>query len=341
MTNDAGNARWLQINDASEWDAALEALPMPHVLQRWAWGQFKSRWGWSAQRWLMAEGGEATVAVQVLKRRVGPLCVLYAPKGPAVRDRAAYFDALEFLKQRARAQGAIWLKVDGDLLGAPFDNQLTAKPLSETLAATGWRFSASQVQFRNTGFTRVAASDDAQLASMHQKWRYNIRLAARRGVTVRVGGERDFGLLYSLYAETGERDGFAIRQPGYYYDAWRSMNAHALIAEREGVPLAAVVLFGFGGRGWYFYGMSRTEGREHMATYAVQFECLRWARARGYATYDWWGAPDRLDDPTDAMQSVWRWKEGFGAKFIAGVGAWDYAPFPLFARIAQRFKTIT
>ena len=340
---------WHRVKDAHIWDRALAKLPAAHVLQSWAWGDFKSRWGWLPERWLLGAPAEPRAAVQILKRRVGPLCVMYATKGPVARDAAAMAEALAHIEQRARSSRAIWVKVDADphaLEPAP-----DAAAMRALLAARGWAFSGQQIQFRNTGLTvlRDAAgqpiSDDALLAAMHQKWRYNVRLAAKRGVNVRAAGPDEASALFDLYAETGKRDGFALRERAYYLDAWRALNthtsrSHTLVAEHEGQLLAGMVLFAFGDRAWYFYGMSRSAGREHMPTYALQFAAMRWARDAGYAVYDWWGAPDDLANPADGMAGVWRWKEGFGARFMPGTGAWDYTPVPWLARMVARLRPV-
>ncbi len=51
----------------------------------------------------------------------------------------------------------------------------------------GWKFSQDQIQFRNTVLIDLSPSEDEMLARMKQKTRYNIRLAQKKGVTVRVG----------------------------------------------------------------------------------------------------------------------------------------------------------
>lgn len=330
---------WTAIDHPAEWDAGLRALPHAHVLQSWQWGEFKARWGWSAERWRLDDGDGAPVAmVQLLRRRVGPVSAWYAPKGPTAADAAAYEAALAFVERRARRSLAIWAKIDGDpLYTAPDANAYTAtlERLRDSLQARGWRRSRRQVQFRNTLFTRLDRTDDELLAGMKEKWRYNVRLAARRGVTVRQATPADFGTLYDLYGETGRRDGFVIRTRAYYDDVWRSLNATAFIAERDGQALAGLVLLCFADRAWYFYGMSRTESREHMPTYALQWHAMRWARDAGYATYDWWGAPETADE-SDPMWGVYRWKQGFGARPIEGIGAWDFAPSPALAQLLAR-----
>src|SRR4030095_4514391 len=86
-------AMWKIVTDAAAWNTLLCRLPSPHVLQSWEWGEFKSRWGWAAQRWALLGGrGEPRAMLQVLRRGAGrlPFCVLYAPKGPTVDSEASY-----------------------------------------------------------------------------------------------------------------------------------------------------------------------------------------------------------------------------------------------------------
>lgn len=314
---------WQPITDERTWDAATLHLPAAHVLQRWAWGAFKSRWGWQAERWLLTDAAGPVAAVQVLKRRLrGPLSMLYAPRGPLARDEAGWDAALAFLERRARAQRVVFAMVDGDGWTGPGP---TAEARAH-LAQRGWSPSPQPPQFRNTALTRIDRSDDALLAAFKPKWRYNLRLAERRGVRVRLATPDDWPALLALYAETGQRDGFIIRPAEYYTDAWRSLHGQGLIAEHEGHALAGLMLFRHGARAWYFYGMSGAAGREHMPNHLLQWEAMRWARDAGCVWYDWWGAPEREADETDRMAGVWRFKQGFDATFAEGVGAWEYFP---------------
>jgi peptidoglycan pentaglycine glycine transferase (the first glycine) len=333
---------WRTVTDQAEWQSALDALPAAHALQSWAWGAFKSRWGWSAQRWLLEDLHGPLCALQVLRRAIGPLCALYATKGPAARDTGAYALGLAQLEHLGRSQRAIWVKADGDPPAGP-SGTWTPDDLAavrHALTTRGWRKSGDQVQFRNTMLSDLRANDETLLARMGSKCRYNVRLAERRGVTVRVVQPvqgADAELLYAMYAETGARDKFTIRERAYYLDAWQAMNATGLIAEREGEALGGIVLFTQGRRAWYFYGMSRSTGREHMPNHLLQWQAMRWARDNGCDTYDWWGAPEVLVE-TDSMWGVYRFKESFGAQFAEGVGAWDYAPSRLLYRAYEKVR---
>ncbi|MDX1416426.1 MAG: hypothetical protein R3293_19660, partial [Candidatus Promineifilaceae bacterium] len=58
---------------ANAWRKVLKELPANHALQSWVWGDFKSRWGWSAQRLSLSipdHETETVAAFQVLARRV-------------------------------------------------------------------------------------------------------------------------------------------------------------------------------------------------------------------------------------------------------------------------------
>ena len=162
---------------------------------------------------------------------------------------------------------------------------------------------------------------------MKPKWRYNIRLAERRGVVVRDGAAADLPAFYAMYAETGGRDGFLVRPFDYYRAIWERFLAdglgHVLLAEVEGAPVAGLLIFRYGPTAWYFYGASTAQSRDLMPNHALQWAALRWAKAAGCTRYDWWGAPDVLDE-SDPMWGVYRFKQGFGGEFTPWIGAWDF-----------------
>jgi lipid II:glycine glycyltransferase (peptidoglycan interpeptide bridge formation enzyme) len=172
---------------------------------------------------------------------------------------------------------------------------------------------------------------------MKQKTRYNVRLGSKKGLTVRVGTPADRSALYHMYAETCVRDGFVIRDEAYYQTVWGifANNAEPLIAEVEGEPVAAVYLFHFAGTAYYIYGMSRDLHRDKMPNYLLQFEAMRWAREKGCAVYDLWGAPD-VFDKSDSMWGVFRFKEGLGGRVRNTPGAWDIAPNPWLYQLYTR-----
>ena len=307
--------------DPIQWNSALASLPARHVLQSWEWGQFKSRWGWSPRYFLHEEGGQPRAAALILRRtlsRLGP-GILYVPKGPALdySDGALVDRVLGQLVEIARHDRAIFIKIDPDLGDAH----------RSILLDRGWRPSTEQIQFRNTALLDLTRTEDQLLAAMKPKTRYNIRLAQKKGVTVRAGSLSDLELLYAMYAETAQRDGFIIRPIDYYRDAWGSFIqsglAQPLIAGVEGQAVAGLIIFHFADRAWYMYGMSRGVHREYMPNHLLQWHAMQWTKSQGCTVYDLWGAPDELNE-ADPMWGVYKFKEGLGGQFTRHVGAYDF-----------------
>lgn len=352
------------------WNTLIAGLPNPHFLQTWQWGQVKARHGWQpiylawdeqqciilSNHEQIGEGRQIKAAAMALKKSVlaggfaARLSLLYCPKGPNLdwSDLPLRKRVMDDLERLARQEGAIFLKLDPDVVvgtGIPATETEVTEPGGEAVRADflrrGWRFSEEQIQFRNTVLLDVSVSEEEMLARMKQKTRYNARLAAKKGVRVRVGTEADWPMLYQMYAETSARDGFVIRDENYYRTVWKLFDnslpgapcsalplAEPLVAEVEGEPVAAVFLFAFAGRAYYVYGMSREARREMMPNYLLQWEAMKWAKARGCGVYDLWGAPDAFDEG-DSMWGVFRFKEGLGGQVTRSLGAWDFAPNPL------------
>jgi peptidoglycan pentaglycine glycine transferase (the first glycine) len=351
---------WPVEPSAAAWNAALCRLPGAHILQTWEWGEFKRReTGWNPERLLFgSEPGAVAAAASILTRRAGPLHVLYVPKGPALdpHDPDLVGGVLDHLEKLARQRRAVWLKIDPDVIagtGIPGEgrgvyghtplrdvNHPEGQLVLDLLRRRGWRFSASQVQFRNTLTLDLTQSEEALLAGMNQSTRRKLRIAAKEGVTVRTAASAaDLQILYDLYTITGERQGFLIRPLDYYREAWaRFMDAglaQAFLAEWSGQPLAGLVLFHFGPKAWYFYGMSSNAERDRMPTYLLQWEAIRWAKTHGIPVYDFWGAPDEFTE-ADPMWGVYRFKEGFGGTVVRHIGAWDYVPYPALYRLYEQ-----
>jgi lipid II:glycine glycyltransferase (peptidoglycan interpeptide bridge formation enzyme) len=324
--------------DRARWNETLLGLPSPHVLQTWEWGQVKVQTGWQASRLLWQGEQQPVAAASLLVRRLDrlPVAVAYVPKGPlldwANLDLAD--EVLAGLEEEARRNRALFVKIDPDVVS----EDDTGQAVTSLLTHRGWQPSREQIQFRNTALLGLAPDEAQLLAAMKSKWRYNIRLAARRGVLVHRGRLADLATFYHLYAETGQRDGFIVRPFSYYEETWRTFlepaddrapRGYLLLAEtdQEAQVIAGLFLFCFGPRAWYMYGASSSSHRNLMPNHLLQWEAIKLARGQGCTTYDLWGAPDELNED-DPMWGVWRFKEGFGAQFTPHIGAWDYPVSP-------------
>jgi len=354
------------------WNSLIASLPNPHLLQTFEWGQVKQKYGWSPLYALWSErrflvqprpenwalGDEAVVAACLILKKpllrralAARLTVLYAPRGPLLdwSNEPLRRRVLNDLQALARQQRAIFLKIDPEVvlaLGSPAAPEVVeheeGRAVVSELIRRGWHYSGEQIQFKNSVWIDLSVSEEQLLARMKQKTRYNLRLAQKKGVTVRMGTPADFSRLYKMYAETSLRDGFAIRGEDYYQTVWQTFTRPAsnravpsalpLIAEVQGQPVAGLFLFMFAQRAYYLYGMSREVHREKMPNYLLQWEAMRRARSAGCMVYDLWGAPDEFQT-SDPMWGVYRFKEGLGGQVVRTLGAWDYVPHRLWYRL--------
>jgi lipid II:glycine glycyltransferase (peptidoglycan interpeptide bridge formation enzyme) len=365
------------------WNSLISRLPNPHFLQSYEWGQVKAKYGqqpiylvWNSEGKMQAETDVSklssfafypSAAALVLKRQIlrngfaARLSILYSPKGPLLdwANEPLRSHVLNGLQSFAKQQGAIFLKMDPDVVlgtGTPANEttiNLRGQAVMSVLKHRGWQYSPDQIQFKNTVLIDLNPSEEKILARMKQKTRYNIRLAEKKGITLRVGTADDLSMLYKMYAETSLRDGFVIRDEAYYQTVWKTFisNMHSpmivehprganydlpftepLIAEVDSEPVAAIFVFYFAGRAYYVYGMSRDKHREKMPTYLLQWEAVKRAKVRGCSSYDLWGAPEVFDE-SDSMWGVYRFKEGLGGQVVRTLGAWDYVASPFWYKM--------
>lgn len=360
------------------WNSLIAKLPNPHFLQTYEWGQVKAKYGWEPIYLVWNQEGKIkevknagdltslpfypSAAAMVLKRQVlrkgfaARLSVLYSPKGPLLdwSNEPLRSHVLNDLQVFAKQQSAIFLKMDPDVVlgtGVPRGEDDVINNVGYAvmtmLKRKGWVYSSDQIQFKNTVLIDLSPTEEEMLWRMKQKTRYNVRLAEKKGVTLRVGTANDLSMLYKMYAETSLRDGFVIRDEGYYKTVWETFmrsnvdmlessqvstfqlsnlpTCEPIIAEVDNEPVAAIFVFYFAGRAYYVYGMSRSAHREKMPTYLLQWEAMKRAKAKGCAVYDLWGAPEVFDE-SDSMWGVYRFKEGLGGRVVRTLGAWDFAP---------------
>jgi lipid II:glycine glycyltransferase (peptidoglycan interpeptide bridge formation enzyme) len=327
------------------WDAFVRGHPGGHLLQSAAWGRLKSAFGWEALRLAVLEGEEIRAAAQVLFRRFPGFSLAYVPRGPVVdwEDEEALEALLEGLERAGRSRRALFLKIE--------PNRPEETGFSERLRRWGF-LPGRPVQPRSTLVVDLEGPEEEILARMKPKTRYNIRLAGRRGVQVRPAhGPEEVALFYDLLQETARRDAFGIHTRPYYQMAYHLLceegKGRLLFAEREGEVLAALMVAAWGREAIYLYGASRSRGQEHMPSYLLQWEAMRWARSQGCTRYDLWGIPDsvlegdererrREKNVRDGMWGVYRFKQGFGGRPLRTAGAYDRPGRPFLYRLYRR-----
>ncbi|MCL4529688.1 MAG: peptidoglycan bridge formation glycyltransferase FemA/FemB family protein [Chloroflexi bacterium] len=310
----------------AEWNQFLQHHPNAHLLQTGEWGELKSAFEWEAVRVIVGDLG-----AQILFRKL-PLgfTIAYIPKlavgNQPLENSEEFWKEVDSICEKHRA---VFLKIEPDL----WDDQ----PLDT------WNLkldtSLHNIQPPRTIVVDVRRSEDEILVRMKQKCRYNIRLAEKKGVTVRAWDDVDE--FYKMMQVTGGRDNFGVHSLEYYRRAYELFHptgmCELLVAEFESKPLAALMVFARGRRAWYIYGASNDEERNRMPTYLLQWEAMRWAKARGCEEYDLWGVPDedeatleaQFEKRSDGLWGVYRFKRGFGGELKRAAQAVDKVYNPL------------
>lgn len=315
-------------SQSTAWIQFIAAHPQSHLLQTPEWGELKSTFGWYARHSIEAECG-----AQVLFRKL-PLGfkLAYVPLGPIGGWLPELLPSLDSL---CREEGAFMLKLEPD--------HAHDDALAQDLSAAGFQPSHQTIQPATTIWVDLDGDEESILARMKQKTRYNIRLAGRKGVSVRAWD--DITSFASMTQETAERDAFGAHNQAYFQKAYDLFHPRGmcelLVAEVEGDSVAALMVFAHGKRAWYLYGASRSAHREKMPTYLLQWEAMRWAKAKGCQIYDLWGIPTADEETleaqfstrSDGLWGVYRFKRGFGGQVTQTMGAWDRVYNPLVYRL--------
>ncbi len=359
------NLHILGTDQRALWDEIVVGAPHGHLLQSWAWGELKDAFGWRALRVALWDHDQRHLlaGAQILFRPLPllPFSIAYIPKGPLLdwSDAALCQHFFQALHPLLRARRAAFLRIDPDLpehisaVMGEGGEAAEADTTDDTLFGGLYRMaqgSSAVQQLRSLGFSAVEDSiqprrtiaidllPDEKAISQRQKpkWRYNAGLAARKGVTVRPAASvEDLRRWYALMQVTSERDRFAVHTFDYYQRAWELMKAanqaELFLAEHEGKLLAGIFVTLVGREGIYLYGASGNEGRNVMPNHLLQWEAMRWCKARGATLYDLWGIAES-EDPNDPMAGVYRFKRGWGGKMVRYIGSFDYVYSPLIYR---------
>lgn len=326
------------------------------------------------------QGRQASCGLLVMERGLYPgLRFAYVPHGPAAElppeERDAWLSGLAaalkpllppstlFLRfdppwyetetvsaglpQEDAREAAAGIREGSDGAGHDAGRPLGPSPSPVLRPAAGrpFRRAAADIQPPDTVLLDLSPGEAALLEGMKPKWRYNIRLAEKKGVTVseaRASGDWQPALsrFYELYRETSERDRIALHPESYYRSLFevaaregrgegpRFPDLRVWTASHEGAALAAIITIFWGGQAVYLYGASSNEKRNLMPAYALQWAAIKAAREAGCTEYDFYGIPP-TDDPEHPMAGLYRFKTGFGGRIVHRAGSWDYPLRPV------------
>ena len=336
-----------EITEQKILDDFIGSQKRAQFLQSWPWGEFQKSLGRKIWHLGFFESRNLLASTSVVQH-ILPLgkSYLYCPRGPIVNDQipmakfqTVFRELVNNIVSRAQKQGSMFIKLEPPL----------EKPSQSVFNEITKDYEISQVDFvqpQDSWYLDLGKSEEELLQNMHHKARYNIRLAERKGVTVRlVKGDEDFEKFWQLNLATSRRDHFRTHSRNYYYQMFKTLAdsdfLKLFLAEYNNKVLAVNFVIFFGDSATYIHGASSDQYRNVMAPHLLQWRQIQAAKKRGYKYYDFWGvAPDKTDD-NHPWAGITRFKKSFGGQSIAYVGAYDLILDKMWYKIyklAQKIK---
>lgn len=331
------------------WDAFVASRSEAQFVQSWAWGVFQQKVGNDVCRWTVEVDGKTVGACQAFVKAHGlgirSFGIFRAPIVDDTQAPDAFGETLHNLwtaiTERAKRLGVTHIHIDPGFLdrspGAALLSRVrrfvpaqTIQPQCSLLLSLPRRgeggpahagpgeVAGEEQPLPGPLLPRRGSSMEEMLAQMHEKTRYNIRLAERKGVAVRQStDEKDIDTFISLTRVTAKRDGITAYSDAHFRAMVRTLGDAGLgtlfLAEHDGNVLAVNFVVSYGDTVTYLHGASGNENRNLMAPHLLQWRQMEWAMEQGKHWYDFWGiAPS--DQPNHKWAGITRFKRGFGGE---------------------------
>lgn len=321
-------------------------LPTDIIFQTEYWAEVKARLGWQPCAYDIEDRESEKDMLVLVKPLNDGMCAAYIPQGPEFGPcRENYGPYLESLSE------SIVNQIDSNISfirydlpwESPYTDILDQNPAheipEERIREIRMNFGTRHWNFRKTPVDMTVAdsyiididdTEDRMLSRMKSKTRYNIKLAERKGVRVYAASTRMLPVFHRLHLETAKRKGFLVREYPYFETLFASQKENAdpcevklMLAVHGKDVLAGAIVAVTEKTAYFLYGASAMKKRNFMASYALHWETIRYAKALNCKTYDM-GAVSPACFPDHPFFGLYRFKTGFGGRVVHRAGSWDY-----------------
>lgn len=283
-----------------------------HILQSPEWGQFRTKTP-NVKKVLRVSGCQ----IFIHKIPYLPWTVAYLPRPEKIEN-------LEEIKEACKKERAVFIKIE------------PIKPIANTQYPI-----STPVLPQHTIYIDLTQSEERLLANMHEKTRYNIRLAEKKGVRVSEG--QNLENFIDLLEKTEGRQGFYSHPPQYYQTLWETLRPAKMVYLLSADSMAAIMLLAYKDTLYYAYGGFDPKYREFMAPSLLHWEAIKLGKKLGCKIYDMWGSYQKKPNELDLWWGIYRFKKGFGGREITFPPTFDvplsslYSLYPLL----EKFRGLT
>ena len=289
-----------------------------HPLQSWEWGEFRKKTGIEVTRLMEEEKGKTRDTYQITWHKIPktPLTIGYCPKSVIPSE-----EVVQKIEKLAHEKRAVMVKFE--------PNTINDEVSQKTLAHLSERFDLRKGTPLFTKYSLwldLSPTEDKLFANLHQKTRYNVRLAQKKGVKI-VEDPDGFEDYWKLMEETTKRQGFFAHTKEYHRKMWQTMKeagiGHLMKAVYQEKTLTTWVLFVLNGVLYYPYGASSSDDRKVMASNLMMWEAIRFGKKNNCRLFDMWGSLGPDPDTRDPWYGFHRFKMGYNPNLVEFVGTYD------------------
>ncbi len=324
----------MKIQEVSERDKKQFNNLAIHPLQSWEWGEFREKTDIKVIRLGKYDGDKLTETAQITLHQIPYTSykIGYFPKGNIPSG-----DMLGELVKIGKQFRCIFIKLEPNIEKESIKLQSFKDAKFQIIPSPHPLFTKYTFQLD------ITKSEEELLKNMHNKTRYNIKVAQKHGVQFQEdSSDVAFEEYLRLTFETTKRQQFYAHDERYHRLMWSTLAsqghllqgfAHLFTAIYQGKILVAWIVFLFNDVLYYPYGASSIEHRNVMASNLMMWEVIKWGKKHGAKLFDMWGALGPNPDPKDPWYGFHRFKEGYGAKLVEFVGSYDLVINPFLYRV--------
>ena len=320
----------LEEKDKKRYKEFLEKHDRCNFQQSLEWGNVKTSW---IKEVILSEdkNGNIRGSLCVWIRKI-PIFgnIMYVARGPVcdIHNAEVLEDLRDGADELSKKYKAFALRMEPDV-------EKTDEKFREIVKDLGFKIKDDSKDFKDEIQPRFVYQLDLRgkdketlLSECHQKTRYNIRYAMKKGVEIKEGTREDLKKFHEIMVETGKRDNFLIRSLEYFekmYDELAPNHMKLLMAYHEGEAISGIIPIMYGNKTWYLYGASSNTKRNLMPNYLLQWTMIEEAVDKGHDMYDFRGVAGVIDE-NHPQYGLHKFKKGFGARLVEFIGE-VYIPY--------------
>lgn len=288
--------------ETEKFDRFVQEHDSGSFLQSPSWGNWMTTNKKTPHNFAVVDGDEnILLAAQVFETPIPKLrgTYLYIPYGPLIANSAGVGITKFFFEEiKKNFPKSLFTRVE-----PKEDIQINGKI-------------TKHIQPGKTLILDLTQSESELLSQMHHKTRYNIKVAGKHEVEIKISSSKE---ALGLIDQTSRRQGYKNHPLSYYQelvkfftDNTNTLKIQVYAAEYKNKILASAIMVDYGATRTYLFGGTSEEDRNVMAPYLMHWQAIKDAKNAGLKHYDFWG----IETASGQTPGFVRFKLGWGGKQV-------------------------